>query len=299
MSAEQSPSERELSSNRPDTENEHEASATDLSAQLEVLTEENQRLREEYARARRTQYRRTAVALAIVGSLGLLGGALFPDARTVLLALGGAGVFAAVMTYFLTPEQFISAEVGEGVYRALAGTETALVDELGLQDDHIYIPTHDASGGPAARLFVPQHAEYDLPDRSSLDSLFVIPTAEEKRGIAIHPTGEQLFDEFERTLSEPLGAEAEVLATQLTDGLIEQFELVRSVTAELDGDGTRVSVAIGGSAYGAVNRFDHPVMSFLGVGFAVGLDRAVTVDSTSTDGDRAEYLVTCSWSGAT
>ena len=271
----------------------------DLSAQLDVLNEENQRLREEYARARRTRYRRTALALAVVGIAGILGGLALPQSQTVLFALGGTGLFTAVLTYYLTPEQFISAEVGEGVYSALARTETALVDELGLQDEQVYVPTASGAGEQAARLFVPQQSAFDVPDQSSLESLFVVTAAESERGVAIPPTGEPLFSEFERTLSGPLSDEPELLATQLTDSLVEQFELARSATVEFDEEGRRLSVAIDDSAYGAVDRLDHPIMSFLGVGLAVGLDQPVTVESIRTDDDRAEYLVACSWSDLT
>ncbi|HET7324187.1 MAG TPA: hypothetical protein VFJ06_07640 [Halococcus sp.] len=267
---------------------------SDLAAQLEVLTEENQRLREEYARARRTEYQRTALALAFVGVLAGLGGVLFPDTRTVLFALGGTGVFAGVLTYYLTPEQFIAAGVGEGVYAALADTETALAAELGLQDTHIYVPGVEA-GSPSVRLFVPQHADYELPESTALDSVFVVTSDETERGVALHPTGGSLFREFERTLSTELRSEPEALAAQLSDGLIEQFELTRSATPEVDAEDGQVTVGISGSAYGSVDRFDHPVASFLGVGCAVALDRPVTVEQRTVEGDRAEYLVTCSW----
>src|SRR5699024_5189946 len=117
---------------------ERSTESSELAAQIDVLREENQRLREEYARARRTQYRRTALALAAVGLLATLGGVALPDSRTVLFALGGTGLFAAALTRYLTPEQFISASVGEGIYGSLAATEAALVAELGLQDERLY-----------------------------------------------------------------------------------------------------------------------------------------------------------------
>lgn len=281
-----------------DGEMDGDETIADLSAQLEVLSEENQRLRKEYARARRTRYRRTALALAAVGIVGILGGLALPESRTVLFALGGTGLFTAVLTYYLTPEQFISAAVGEGIYSALARTETALVNELGLQDEQVYVPTAGGAGEQAARLFVPQQSAFDVPDHSALESLFVVTAAESERGVAIHPTGEPLFSEFERTLSGPLSDEPELLATQLTDGLVEQFELARSATVEFDEGGAGLTVAIDGSAYGAVDRVDHPIVSFLGVGLAVGLDLPVTVESIRADDDRAEYLVACSWPDA-
>lgn len=269
--------------------------ASELSAQIEVLREENQRLREEYARARRTQYHRTALALAVVGWIAALGGVFFPDARTVLFALGGTGLFAAALTYYLTPEQFISATVGEGIYGSLAKTEAALVSELGLQDDRLYLPGPETTDSTSIRLFVPQRTDYELPQPSALDSVFVLADDEAERGVALHPSGGPLFEEFQRTLSGELADEPGTLATQLADGLIEQFELARSATPELDDEGGQVTIGIDGSAYGAVDRIDHPVASFFGVGFAVGLDQAVSIETTAVDGDGADYLVTCIW----
>ncbi|WP_273836298.1 hypothetical protein [Halococcus sp. PRR34] len=282
---------------RPDeTETSEDA---ELTARIEVLQEENQRLREEYARARRTQYRRTALALAAVGTIAALGGVFLPDARTVLFALGGTGLFAAALTRYLTPEQFIAASVGEGIYGSLARTETALVAELGLQDDRLYLPGPDTADGVSVRLFVPQQADHELPSPSALDSVFVLPDDEAERGVALHPSGGPLFAEFRQSLSGALAEEAGTLAAQLGDGLVEQFELARNATVDRHDEGGRVTIAIDGSAYGAVDRIDHPVASFLGVGFAVGLDQAVSVDTTTADGDRADYLVTCTWEAPT
>lgn len=269
--------------------------ASELTAQIEVLAEENQRLREEYARARRTQYRRTALALAAVGVIAALGGVFLPDARTVLFALGGTGLFAAALTRYLTPERFIAASVGEGIYGSLAETEAALVAELGLQDDRIYLPGPETPNGVSIRLFVPQRSDYELPVPSALDSVFVVTDTESERGVAFHPSGGPLFAEFQRTLSGELSTEVETLAAQLGDALVEQFELARSTTVDRNDADGRITIAIDGSAYGAIDRIDHPVASFLGVGFAVGLDRSVSVETTTADGDRADYLVTCSW----
>jgi hypothetical protein len=284
-------------SDETEAEEDATAEASELAAQVDVLQEENQRLREEYARARRTQYRRTALALAAVGLLATLGGIALPDSRTVLFALGGTGLFAAALTRYLTPEQFISASVGEGIYGSLAATEAALVTELGLQDERLYLPGPDTPNGVAIRLFVPQQSEYERPAPSALDSVFVLTDNEAERGIALHPSGGPLFAEFRRTLSGALADEPSTLATQLADGLVEQFELARSATPERTDEDGQVTFAINGSAYGAVDRIDHPVASFLGVGIATGLERAVTVETRAADGDRADYLVTCSWDG--
>lgn len=269
----------------------------ELAAQVELLVEENNRLREEYARSQQTRYRRTAAGLVVVGLIAVFGGLVLPTSRTVLFALGGTGLFAGLLTYYLTPERFVAANISESMYTALAETETALVDELGLQETRVYIPLTEAGGsaGTPAQLFVPQNTAYRLPTDSDLDSLFVISDADETRGVSLYPTGGPLFREFEQALSTELGSTPEILAEQLTDGLLEQLELIESAVTDIDRGNNQISIGVSDSVYGEVDRFDHPVASFLGVGVAVGLDESVAVETSIADGDRADYLVTCSW----
>lgn len=256
-------------------------------AQVELLTEENSRLRSEYARARQSQYRETALGLAAIGVLAVVSGLLFPDGQEVLFTLGAIGLFGGILTYYLTPSQFIAAEVGERVYAATAANEATIADELGLRDDRIYLPGDDSV---LARLYVPQRAEYELPD--DLTSLFVTDTAQ--RGLVLEPTGSALFKEFERALTAELATEPAALATQLSDGLIEQFELARSAEPDVDAAAGRVTVAITDSAFGAVDRFDHPIASFLAVGLATGLAEPITLEVVAGD-ERSDWVVTCRW----
>lgn len=266
---------------------------TARTAELAVLREENRRLREEFAAAKRTQYQRTALLLVGVGLLAAVAGLLFPNAREVLLALGGTGVFVGVLTYYLTPEQFLPASVGRDVYTALARNEADLVAELGLQDVTVYVPLAD--GGRDVRLFVPQHADYTVPDDDALGDVFVVTDDERERGVALEPTGATLFTEFERALTGDLGDDAATLAPQLTDALVEQFELVGSVETDVEADGGRATVGITDSAYGPVDQFDHPLVSVLAVGFARGLAQPVTTEVEDSDDGRVDYRITCRW----
>ena len=260
----------------------------ELAARVELLAEENERLREEYVRARRSQYRATAVGLAAVGLVAVLGGVLFPDAREVLVALGGTGLFGAVLTYYLTPSRFVAAEVGERVYAAAAANGAALVDDLGLREERVYVPGETEP----ARLYVPQHAEYAIPEPRAGP----IVVDDESRGLLVTATGAELFREFERDLSGDLAAAPPVLAEQVTDALVEQFELVRGADVDVDTERDRATVAVSDSAFGDVDRFDHPVASFLAVGFAAGLERPIELEVTPSD-ERADWLVTCRWGG--
>ncbi len=254
------------------------------SAQLELLAEENRRLRAEYARARQSQYRRTAIGLAAIGICALLGGLLFPDSREVLVAFGATGLFGAVLTYVLTPEQFVAANIGERVYAASAANGAAIATELGLRDDRIYVP--DDSGDTA--LYIPLSSDYDLP--TTADGPFVLEA--DSRGLRFEPTGGTLFEEVQRTVIGELATTPGPLATQLCEALTEQFELADVATPDVDPATGRVTVAITNSSFGDVDQFDHPIASLLAVGLATGLDRPVELSVTAGD-DRSDWLVTC------
>ncbi|RBI60696.1 hypothetical protein DMJ13_17175 [halophilic archaeon] len=270
----------------------------DLRAQLDLLTEENARLRAEYQRARQAKHRRTAIGFAVCGVLAGLAAVLFSASRTVLFALAGTGLFAAVLTYYLTPERFVTAAVSERVYAATAAWGETLRTELGLQNMNVYLPSGVATNDEFApvRLFVPQYAEYALPDGSSLDAGFVIPEDDAGRGLVLQPTGAALYEEFESQVDTIAESPSE-LASQLTDALVESFELVEDVTFELDSDELGITFAITGSSYGTVDRFDHPIQSFLAVGLAHRLDQPITVERQPTNGDddRFDYRIHCSW----
>jgi hypothetical protein len=271
------------------------ATQPELAARIELLEAENRRLRAEYARARRSQYHRTAIGLAAIGAVATLGGIVFPASNTVLFSLGAIGFFAALLTYYLTPERFVAATVGEAVYAAHAENGDAVVSELGLSEQRLYLPLEDPTR--AATLYVPQEEGATVPPESELDAVFVVGEDGE-RGLSLRPAGGALFVEFERTLAGPLADDSAALADQLADGLVELFELADTVDPDMSPDGTQCTFGITGSAIGSVDRFDHPVGSFLAVGFAVGLDRSVEMTVTS-EGERFDHRVTCSWAEVT
>ncbi|WP_121820743.1 hypothetical protein [Halostella salina] len=268
----------------------------DLQLRLELLREENERLRRSYAVARRTSYRRSALGLAGVGAVALAGAVLFPATRDVLLALGGTGLFAAILTYYLTPERFIAADVGSSVYGAMAETEAALVEDLGLTDRTVYVPT-DASD-PLAWLYVPQHVDYTLPDADALTAPLVVGDDPAERGASFRPTGDPLVREVERARSGDPGAEPAAVVEGLADAVGEQFELAEDLRVDVDSEDARATVAVRASAFGSLDRFDHPVQSVLAVGLAQALDTPVTGETTRAENERADYLVTLRWDEA-
>jgi hypothetical protein len=260
-----------------------------LLARLETLEDETERLRRELADARRRRYRRTALGLALVGALAVGGAVLFPDVREVLLALGGTGLFGALLVYYLTPERFVAASVGESVYDALAGDLEAVAAELELSEAAVYVPV---GGDPAVRLYVPEVAEGPdaVPDPESLGDALVVEGA--YRGLSLRPTGDALRGEFSEAAA-PLPDSTPALCRAACDALLEQFELVEAADPDLDAAGGRLTVRVADSPYGPLDRLDHPVASFLASTLAAHLERPVEL--SVAPGEEGSYLVTCRW----
>jgi hypothetical protein len=259
-------------------------------AELERLQVENERLREEYRRARRVEYGRTALGLGLVGLLAVGAAFLFPSAREVLIIIGAIGLFSAVLTRFVTPGQFLPVDVAEGIFDSVDESRSALVTELGLGGSGRYVPLGD---GSTVRLFVPQNDAVPLPSAEDLHSTLVVPADGSRRGVAFTPTGRTLFREFDSTLQGELSEAPRSAAQELAEGLTDGLELVESADVEVDTDNQRVSLRLRDVPFGSVDRIDHPVVSFVGVGLATALGAPVTVVDARRDDGRA--LVSYGW----
>lgn len=281
------------SADTDETDEPTERATDELRAELELLRERNRRLQDSYTRARQTRYRRTAQGLIGLGVLGILGSVLFPGVRDILLVLGATGLFGGVLTYYLTPEQFVAADVGRAVHTTVADDRDGIIDELGLTNTWVYVPVGDTN--TRVRLFVPHHDEYTIPPDDDLETVHVVPADSTGRGVAFRPTGDTLFHDFVDAQSESLGETPGALATQLPDALVEQFGLVDQTRTDLDAENGRLTVGVLESVYGPVTRIDHPVASFLAVGLARGLGHPVTVEVYQADDDRADYRITLRW----
>lgn len=277
--------------NRTDTD-EANHSATEkpeeLAVENELLREQNRRLREEYLRSQQQTYRQSALGLLVVGLIAVGAGIVFPATRTVLIALGGTGVFASILTYTLTPERFLAENVSEGVYTALVEDRTSLLTELAIQGEGVYVPAE------RPQLYIPAEPsgrQTELPQLPEELSALFVATDDGTPGVALTPTGRPLFVEFERSLTGSLAEAPAPLMAQLTDGLVEGFGLVDGVETDVDATGGRVTVELTGVAYGAVDQIDHPVCSLLATGLAVGLDKPIRVEVEQTE----PALVTYRW----
>lgn len=267
----------------PQTEREAE-----LATQLTLLETENERLRREYRRATRATYRRSALALFALGVLSLVGAALFPAARTVLLALGGVGCFGGILTYYLTPERVLTASVAQHLAETMRTNTRRLVDELGLQETALFLP--DDTG--AVWLFLPQHPEYELPDAP--DRLFVVAENAREQGVALVPVGEGLFEEFERGLAGPYAEHLDDAADQLAEAIVEQFELAGAVTADPAASQDRVVFGVSDPAIAPLSDVEQPIPSFLGTALARHRDGPVRVTVREGD-DRYDTTILVEW----
>jgi hypothetical protein len=227
--------------------------------------------------------------MGLLGALALAGAYAFPGVRTVLVALGGTGLFGAVLTYYLTPDRFVGAGVAAGVYDALAGDLEAVAAELELSETAVYVPV---GGDPPVRLYVPEQPPdvAGLPDDDALRNALVV--APDHRGLSLRPTGGALYAELEEAAA-PLPEAPPALAATVGEALVEQFELVE--TADPDLDESRATFRVTDSAYGPVDRLDHPVGSLAATALASGLGRPVELEVTAADDDPTAYLVTCRW----
>lgn len=218
--------------------------------------------------------------MALLGALAVMGEVLFPTVRELLLVIGAIGLFCGVVTVYVTPERVLTASVTE-----------ALVDELGLQDDHLYVPAED--GLDSVRVFRPKHAQYEIPD--DVSSCFLIEADDRAKGIAVPSIGNSLYREFAQTAAIPEKPEPAELVGAVADGVVEQFELAETVDYELDGG--RLSVEVSGEEPSSVDRFDHPIVSLFAV--AVARHTGTVVECASvTPADSRFTLTWTSESGA-
>ena len=263
----------------------------DLTTRIEQLEAENRRLRRSVEDTRQQQYRGIATGLVAVGIVcGLIGFAT--NRSDVLFALAGIGLFSGVLTYYLTPDRVVAADIGTRIYAATAGSYESICADLGLSDRRVYVPVGSTHNEAAVRLFVPQQTTMEVPDGETLKSgAFIAETQSGTYGISVHPTGGGLFAAFQTVLDGPLESDPQVLARQLSDAVVEDFELARSVATDADADQGRLSVRFVDPLYESRSGFDHPLVSFFAVGLAVGLAAPVETTTTNTD----PFSVTFHW----
>lgn len=229
-----------------------------------------------------------AVAFAVLGvGAAVLSttGVVAAELQGVVAALGGAGVFLSLLTLALTGTG--TPDRDAALFDRLAGNYERAVGELGLAETHYYVPT---GGEPPVRLFVPQRAEAPVPSVDKLRATFVgRRETGGLLGLAFDPSGLALLPETDTDLP----SEPRTLAGRLCGTLVDRMELAEIAQPNVDVDTGRATLAFRGTAYGPIERFDHPVRSFVGVGLALGLDRPVRTEVVETaDG---EFRIRYTW----
>lgn len=268
--------------------------ANALRARVRRLEEENDRLREQYAGVRESRYARTALGLAGVGVVFGLAGLVVTSAQEILFAVAATGLFGAVLTRYLTPERFVPHDVSEGLFAVFAENEAALASQLGLSTTRVYLTT---DRGP--RLFVPEVDAYDrslLDDPEAFDDPLVVSDSAARSGLALRPSADPLLHSLDA--DHEFGSTPTDAAETLAEAVTEVFELATHVESTTDPDENRLVFEVTDSLFGSPTRFDHPVVSLLGVGLASALETPVAVEVTTAERNGTPTtLVTCRWAG--
>ncbi|WP_193310589.1 hypothetical protein [Halorubrum halophilum] len=274
-----------------------------LLAQKRALEVENEQLRSAYAAAQRSRYRRTAIALCVVGLVSVGAGVIFESSQPVLFAIGATGLFAGVLTYYFSPTRFVAETIGDRLVEANAATLNAFVQTLGLSGTVVYVPTSDVTSQTEVVAFLPQSTEYVIP--TDISPGIIPDTKPAAQGVAIVPVGGLLLTEFTRALTGERATEPDLLGEQLGEALTDQFELASNVTIETATTGEtadpdsipagRLTVVCADPMFAASSAFDHPIGSFVASGVATALDRPVElrVDADPTADEK--YQATVSW----
>jgi hypothetical protein len=290
-SAESDPPETEREATKSDRSRGTEDS---LDALVRRLEDENDRLREQYARVRSSRYARTSFGLAAVGVVAGLAALVVTDAQEVLFTIAATGLFAAVLTRYLTPERFIPREIGEGMFATLSANEAGIAAQLGLSSTRIYLVT---DSGP--RLFVPEVDAFDrdlLDGSTTLTQPLVVGDTATRSGLALRPVADPLLRELEPTQRSDPPSTPHEAATTLAEAVTDVFELATAVETNVLPAQRTAIFQVTEPLYGSPTSFDHPAVSVFGAGLAEALDTPVEVDVESGDQrDRTTALVTCRW----
>lgn len=229
-----------------------------------------------------------AVAFAILGLAAAAlsaAGLVAPETQGIVAALGGAGVFLSLLTLALSPRRHHGRETA--LFERVAGNYERTAADLGLASAHYYVPT---GSEPSVRLFRPRDADAPVPSVDKLRATFVgRRDAGGLLGLALDPSGLALLEETDADLP----GEPRTLAGELCGAAVDRMEVAEIAQPNVDVDTGRATVAFRGTAYGSIERFDHPVRSFVGAGLALGLDRPVRTEVVETpDG---EFRIRYTW----
>lgn len=273
------------------TDRSREATAADrveLERRVERLRARNERLRSGADDSRRHRRRLAAVGFVGLGLLSFASAFVAADGQTVLFALGGVGLFAGLLTRTVTGGRFLERGDAERVYATCATNYDALLADRDLAAERWYLPTDD----DRVRLFVPADATDAPPSLAERTAVGV-----DERGLVLEPIGTDFVREITETGS-ATPTTPTAMIEQSSEALEARFEFATGVEPVVDAEEGRAEIAVTGSAFGPVDRFDHPVASIFAAGLADVLERPVRLAVTD-ETDRGEWLVRCEWAEPT
>jgi hypothetical protein len=179
-------------------------------------------------------------------------------------------------------------DAADRVYSALAATGRTLQAEFDLPDRYTYAPTDEGEPG-FTPVYLVVHDE--TGGRSTRERQ---PVISEGGSITLYPTGSALLDASEEFGVTELAADPVELGNQLSEAVVSGLELADSVDTTVDASAGTATVTVRRPRFAPATGFDHPTASVFAVGFAHGLDRAVTMAAEAAP-DGQTYRVTCRW----
>ncbi|MFC6767041.1 hypothetical protein [Natrinema soli] len=259
------------------------ARLADLENRAERLTARNERLHDHVGWSERSGTDPSTLGFVGLSALCVGGAFVVPSAQSVLFTLAGIGVVGALLVATMTRGEFIERGDAEEVYAACAANYDALIAAFDHGADRFYLPDEDGH----IRLFVPRRSD-DAPESVTAP----VSGDADRRGLFLEPIGSGFVREVEGAVADAKLSTPAAMVEQLTDALEDRFEFVTATDSVVEAG--RAEIAVSGSAFGPVDRFDHPVASILAVGLATHLERPVRLEVTD-DTDRGEWLVRCHW----
>jgi hypothetical protein len=227
-----------------------------------------------------------AVVLALLGAASLVGWFfLGSDPGAPLLYFGGIGLFGAILVPLLLPDRTVAPIVAEGLHEALVSTADPGTDGSDARRMAVYDPGSPPAGPAGVQVYTLETTDQDV-DLVDAGSAAVTGGS----SLRSRPSGVGVYQAFTSEAVPDVGTSTETFAWQLCRGLTDWLELATSATPEAETEGG-ITVRVAGSTVPGVDRFDHPIVSFLGVALACHRDRAVVTDVQPVPENPGEHRI--------
>jgi len=243
----------------------------ELEALVDVLQTENRRLRSDRGHTQKTSYQKTALSLAAVGLVAVIGGIVFPDVRSVLFATGTIGVIGSVMTWHLRPAKTVPIELCEGIYQSASMTLTDIRTDLGLEAVAMYV-----SFGNRVRGVIPPNRDSTVPD----DLAHAFPTDHKgSKYLTFTPSGLSLVHEIEKIRITDKPQDFVTTVEAVAEGIVEHLEVADKVAISQESENSDLRISVDDPAFGPLTDIDHPVVSTLACAAVQSCDEPIIIET--------------------